>query len=145
MVKVYAIVLAAGVVLLIAWIFATYLGRNVAEWARFDPEERLGKPGRRLISGLVGFGMAGMSAEFSPFDLSWPVGLVLAIAGASAMAWYAGWVDRLRSEGRSPEGRSPEARPPEGRPPEGRSPEGRSPEGRPPEGRPVARTGTDQS
>ena len=97
MVKVYAIVLAAGVLLLIAWIFATYLGGTVAEWKRFDPEERLRKPGRRIVAGLVGFGLAGMSAEFSPFDLSWPVGLVLAVVGGSAMAWYAGWVDRARS------------------------------------------------
>jgi hypothetical protein len=96
-IKVYAIVLAAGVVLLIAWIFATYLGGNVSEWKRFDPEERVGKSGRRVIAGLVGFGLAGMSAEFSPFDLSWPVGLVLAVVGASAMAFYASWVDWARS------------------------------------------------
>ena len=98
-VKVYAIVLAAGVVLMIAWIFGTYLGGTVAAWKALDPEERLGKSGRRVVAGLVGFGLAGMSAEFSPFDLSWPVGLALAIAGASAMAFYAGWVDRARSGG----------------------------------------------
>ena len=120
MVKVYAIVLASGVVLLIAWIFATYVGGNVTEWKRFDPEQWLGKPGRRLISGLVGFGLAGMSAEFSPFDLSWQVGLVLAVVGASAMAWYAGWVDRPQSEGASPDVQ-------------------------PPGGRSIARTGTDHS
>lgn len=94
MIKVYAIVLATGVVLLIAWIFATYLGGNVAAWRRFDPEDRLGKSGRRVVAGLVGFGMAGMAAEFSPFDLSWPVGLVLAVVGATGMAFYATWVDR---------------------------------------------------
>lgn len=94
MVKVYAIVLGAGVVILIAWIFAAYLGGNVAAWKRFDPEERLGKPGRRVVAGLVGFGLAGMSAEFSPYDLSWPVGLILAITGGLAMAWYVGFVDR---------------------------------------------------
>lgn len=115
MVKVYAIVLGAGVVLLVTWIFATYLGGNVPAWTRFDPEERLGKPGHRLVAGLVGFGLAGMSAEFSPFDLSWPVALILAILGALAMAWYAGWVDRPQSEGRSAAGQ------------------------------PVARTGTDQT
>lgn len=97
MVKVYAIVLAMSVVLLIAWIFATYLGGNVAAWKRFDPEERLGKPGRRVVAGFVGFGMAGMSAEFSPLDLSWPVGLVLAVVGATALAFYATWVDRPAS------------------------------------------------
>jgi len=100
MVRVYAVVLAVGVVLLIGWIFATYLGGNVTSWKRFDPEERFGAPGRRVVAGLVGFGLAGMSAEFSPLDLSWPVALVLAIAGAGAMVWYAGSVDRLQPERR---------------------------------------------
>jgi len=95
-IKVYAVVLAAGVVLLIAWIFATYLGGTVVAWKHLDPEERLGKSGRRVVAGLVGFGLAGMSAEFSPFDLTWPVGLTLALAGAVAMAFYASWVDRAR-------------------------------------------------
>jgi ABC-type antimicrobial peptide transport system permease subunit len=100
MVRVYAVILAIGVVLLIGWIFATYLGGNVPSWKRFDPEERFGVPGRRVVAGLVGFGLAGMSAEFSPLDLSWPVALVLAIAGAGAMVWYAGSVDRLKPERR---------------------------------------------
>ncbi len=100
MVRVYAVILAAGVMLLIGWIFAAYLAGNVPSWTRSDPEERFGIPGRRVVAGLVGFGLAGMSAEFSPFDLSWPVALVLAIAGAAAMVWYAGSVDRLGPEQR---------------------------------------------
>lgn len=96
-VKIYAVVLAAGVVLLIAWIFATYIGGNVAAWKHLDAEERFGKSGRRVVAGLVGFGLAGMSAEFSPFDLSWPVGLALAVAGAAALAFYASWVDQARA------------------------------------------------
>jgi hypothetical protein len=51
-----------------------------------------------VVAGLVGFGMAGMSAEFSPRDLSWPVCLVLAILGAAAAAWYSTWIDRPRTE-----------------------------------------------
>ena len=94
MVKVYAVVLALGVLLLIGWIFARSLAINVAAWKRIDPESRWGVAGRRVVAGMVGFGMAGMSAEFSPRDLSWPVALVLAVAGAGAAAWYAGWVDR---------------------------------------------------
>ena len=100
MVRVYAVILAAGVLLLIGWIFATYLASNVPSWKRFDPEEGVGIPGRRVVAGLVGFGIAGMSAEFSPFDLWWPVALVLAIAGAGAMVWYAGSVERLGPERR---------------------------------------------
>lgn len=91
MVKVYATVLVVGIVSLIGWIFARSLALNV-EKASFDPELRLGVPGRRVVAAMVGFGMAGMSAEFSPRDISWPLALVLALAGAAAAAWYAGWV-----------------------------------------------------
>jgi hypothetical protein len=94
MVKVYAIVLSVGVGLLIAWIFARYLAGNVTTWKGLDPDSRTGTIGRRMVAALVGFGLAGMSAEFSPFDISWPLGLVLALVGGTALAWYAGWVDR---------------------------------------------------
>lgn len=100
MVRVYAVILAAGVVLLVGWIFAAYLAGNVPSWKRSDPEDRFGIPGRRVVAGLVGFGLAGMSAEFSPFGLSWPIALALAIAGAGVMVWYAGSVDRLGTERR---------------------------------------------
>ena len=98
MVKVYAIVLALGVLLLIAWIFAAYVGGTVPAWKRFDPEENFGKPGRRVVAGMVGFGLAGMSAEFSPLDLAWPVALILAVLGSAALGWYSGFVDRPRQE-----------------------------------------------
>lgn len=91
MVKVYAVVLVVGLAALIGWIFARSLAVNV-DRPGIDPERRWGVPGRRLVAGAVGFGMAGMSAEFSPLDLAWPVALVLALAGAAAAAWYAGWV-----------------------------------------------------
>jgi len=94
MVKVYAVVLSVAVVLLLAWTFAAYLGGNVPSWKGFDPENRFGTSGRRLVAALLGFGLAGMSAEFSPFDLTWPIGIVLASLGAGVLAWYAGWVDR---------------------------------------------------
>lgn len=82
---------------MIGWIFLTYLGGNVDSWSRFDPERRLGKMGRRVVAGMVGFGLAGMSAEFSPRDLTWPIALVLAVAGGAAAAWYAGWIDRQQT------------------------------------------------
>lgn len=91
MVKVYAVVLSLGLVALIGWIF----GRSFAvgtDRPGFDPEGRFGVPGRRVVAAAVGFGMGGMSAEFSPRDLSWPVALVAAAVGAAAAAWYAGWL-----------------------------------------------------
>ena len=86
MVKIYAIVLAVGVVALIAWIFLVYIAGNSASFARFDPETRFGTRGRAIVAAMVGFGMAGLSAEFSPRDLAWPVALVLALAGAGVLA-----------------------------------------------------------
>lgn len=91
MIAVYAVVLAAGVLGLIAWIFARTYAVST-ERASIDPEVRWGVGGRRVLAGLVGFGMAGMSAEFSPRGIAWPLALVLAFAGAAAAAWYAGWV-----------------------------------------------------
>lgn len=93
MVKVYAVALVVGISALIAWIFSVYLGN---ERPQLDPDRRFGLRGRRLVAALVGFGIAGMSAEFSPRDFSWPVALVLAVIGAAGASWYAGWVDRPR-------------------------------------------------
>lgn len=97
MIKVYAVTLIAGVVALIGWIFATVLASNAGRPA-FDPEARFGVPGRRLVAAAVGFGMAGMSAEYSPLGIGWPLALGLALAGGSAAAWYAGRVG-LEDEG----------------------------------------------
>lgn len=88
MVAAYAVVLVVGVVALVAWI----LTRSLRPGGPWDPEQRFGIAGRRVVAALVGFGMAGMSAEFSPRDLPWPAALALAAAGAVAAAWYAGTV-----------------------------------------------------
>lgn len=92
MVKVYTFVLIAGVIALFGWIIFRSFAVNI-DRPSIDPEERFGVQGRRVVAALVGFGMAGMSAEFSPRDLSWPLALVLAFAGAGALVWFAGWVD----------------------------------------------------
>lgn len=93
MVKVYAAALAVGIAALLAWIAAGALAVNI-ERPALDPEERFGVRGRRVVAALVGFGMAGMSAEFSPRGIDWPLALALAVAGAAGAAWYAGWADR---------------------------------------------------
>jgi hypothetical protein len=89
MIRVYAVVLVVGLIALVAWILAHALYSD-SDRDRFDPESRFGVPGRRVVAGLVGFSMAGLSAEFSPRDLSWPLALALAVVGAAAMVWYAG-------------------------------------------------------
>ena len=89
MIKVYAVVLVISVIALFAWIALHVYAQN-AEGERYDPEARLGIGGRRVVGGAMAFALAGMSAEFSPRDLSWPVALLLAVVGAGVMAWYVG-------------------------------------------------------
>ncbi len=103
MVKVYAVVLSLGLVVLIGWIVLRALAVNI-DRATIDPEERFGIGGRRVVAALVGFGMAGMSAEFSPRGITWPFALGLAVLGAGAASWYAGRVDGATTE---PTGRDP--------------------------------------
>ena len=96
MVKVYSISLVFGFVGLLLVIlggsWAELMGREEGE-----PTSRLWAPGKPLIGGLVGFGMAGLSAEFSTLDLSWPTALVIAIVGAVAAALWAVYASRTES------------------------------------------------
>ncbi|HEX5696374.1 MAG TPA: hypothetical protein VFZ15_08300 [Acidimicrobiia bacterium] len=99
MVKIYSIALALGfvglLVVILGGAFADNLGREEA-----DPSRSLGVIGRSVIGGLVGFGMAGLSAEFSTFDLTWQTALLVAALGAVVGALWAGYAsrDRPRSE-----------------------------------------------
>ena len=87
MVKVYAVALALGIVGLIVIILGGAFAENLGRPDR-DPGERFGLVGKTLIGGLVGFGMGGMSAEFSPLDFSWQISLLLALgAAALAVVW----------------------------------------------------------
>jgi len=82
---VYAIVLIVGILSLIAWMVAHAL----AEGTRRDPELRFGTRGRASVGGMVGFGMAGMSAEFAAIDIGPALVGVLAVAGAVGGGWWA--------------------------------------------------------
>lgn len=83
MVPVYAIALFVGFLMLLAWIVGVAVGTWVEGWEFADPERRFGFVGRSIVAGLVGFGMAGMSASFG----GWPPALAVlgALAGAAAM------------------------------------------------------------
>jgi hypothetical protein len=90
MVKFYSVALVLGVIGLIVLILGGTFAENVGREDR-DPGRRIGRRGRTAIGGLVGFGMAGISAEFSTLDLDWPVTLGVALLGAAAGAlwtWY---------------------------------------------------------
>ncbi len=87
MVKIYAIALAAGFLGLIVIIFGGALAENLGR-SDSDPGLRMGRAGRMITGGLVGFGMAGMSAEFAPLGFNWGTSLALAIVGGvGAAAW----------------------------------------------------------
>jgi NhaP-type Na+/H+ or K+/H+ antiporter len=107
MVKIYAIVLALGTVALIAWIFFVYLAGNSPSFSRFEPETRFGRRGRVVVAAMEGFGMAGLSAEFSPRDIAWPFALGLALIGAGVAAWFAVWIDHPREKAGSIPAASP--------------------------------------
>jgi hypothetical protein len=89
----FAIALGLGVVGLVAWIIFRSLAVNAPQWERADPERRLGVNGRRVLGGLIGFGMAGLSAFYAARDLDPWLVVLRAVAGAAAAAWYAGRVE----------------------------------------------------
>ena len=87
MVKVYAITLVLGIIGLLVVIVGGAIAENLGRPER-DPGERFGLRGKAIIGALVGFGMGGMSAEFSPIDFSWQVALLLALMAAGlAVLW----------------------------------------------------------
>lgn len=94
MVKVYAITLAIGFVGMLVLIFGGALAENLGKPHR-DPGERFGTAGKVVAGTLIGFGMGGMSAEFSPLDLTWGVALVIAVIAAVLSALWVRFAVRL--------------------------------------------------
>lgn len=87
MVKVYAVVLVLGIVGLLIYILGGAFAENLGREDK-GPDTRFGLGGKLVVGAAVGFGMGGMSAEFSPLDLSWPVALVIAlVAGGLSVLW----------------------------------------------------------
>lgn len=81
MVKVYAIVLVLGVIGLLVYILGGAFAENLGREGK-EPGVRFGVRGKLIVGMAVGFGMGGMSAEFSPLDLTWPVALAIAVIAA---------------------------------------------------------------
>ena len=84
MVKVYSVSLVIGLIGLLVVIMGGGFAENVGRPER-DPGVRLGVAGKNIIGGLVGFGMGGLSAEFSTLDFTWQVSLLIA-AGAAGLS-----------------------------------------------------------
>ena len=86
MVKVYAVALIVGIVGLLVIIFGAALRDPGGGNASTEPP--LGMGGTMAVAGLIAFGMGGLSAEYAPIDMGWPVGLALAIvAGLGGSLW----------------------------------------------------------
>lgn len=86
-VKVYAVVLCAGIIGLLVLVLGAVFAENLGRPER-DPGARLGPAGKTAVGAALGFGMAGLSAEFSPLDLTWQVALVIAAAAAGLAALW---------------------------------------------------------
>lgn len=87
MVKVYAVSLVVGIIGLLIVIMGGAFAENVGHPER-DPGEKMGTRGKMAVGALVGFGMGGMSAEFSPLDFAWPLSLLLAfVAAVLSVVW----------------------------------------------------------
>ena len=91
----FAVALVVGFLALIAWVSMSIVAANVTGWERFDPDRRLGPWGRRGIAGLIGFGMAGLSATYA----GWPTVAVIgaAVAGLLGLAFVSDWLTPNRS------------------------------------------------
>ncbi len=83
MVWVYAVALVAGFLALMLWIVGVALGTWVDGWEFADPEARFGSTGRSVVGGVVGFGMAGLSATFAGWHAALALGA--AVLGAAAL------------------------------------------------------------
>ena len=87
MIKFYAVSLVSGVIGLIIAIFGGALAENLGR-ADLDPGERFGLAGKQVVGALAGFGMGGMSAEFSPLGLPWQVSLAIALVAAALSIYW---------------------------------------------------------
>lgn len=88
MLPVYASTLVIGVVGLIVFVFGGTLAENLGRGDR-DPGLRWGARGRMAVGALVGFGMAGLSAEFAPLDFGAGAVFAIAVIGSVAGAVWA--------------------------------------------------------
>jgi hypothetical protein len=98
MVKVYSVTLVLGIVGLLVVILGGAFAENLRR-DDLDPGVKIGVGGRMIIAALVGFGMAGMSAEFAPLGFEWGVSLVLAIVGGAAAATWARYAPDANNAG----------------------------------------------
>ncbi|MDH3607069.1 MAG: hypothetical protein OER12_08730 [Acidimicrobiia bacterium] len=79
---VFGLALAVGFLAVLGWIAAVAVADSVDGWEGVDPDARFGLNGRRVVAGVLGFGMAGLSAAYA----GWPIALAIGAAVAGALA-----------------------------------------------------------
>lgn len=85
---VFGVALGVGFVAVLGWIAATAVASSVDGWEHLEPDARFGLTGRRVVAGLFGFGMAGLSAAYAGWSV--PIATIAAVAGALIAAAIAG-------------------------------------------------------
>lgn len=90
MTALFGIPLLGGLVFMLVWLAATAVAGTVDGWDHVDPEQRFGRQGRFVLAGLMGFGMAGLSALYA----GWPELLAVAagLAGAAGLIGVSIWL-----------------------------------------------------
>ena len=94
MVVVYGIAVLAGGLALVVWLVAD-ASADAPGSRRRGPAERFGELGTQVVSGVLGFGLGGMSASFA----GWHAALAFAAALGGSAALVAG--SRLLADDRS--------------------------------------------
>lgn len=96
MIKVYAVLLSLGVIGLVVVIFVG--ARPPPSGEGSDQGRMSGDVSKTTLAAVLGFGMGGMSAEFSPLGLTWQVSLVVAVlAAAASVLWVRYSLRRTRA------------------------------------------------
>lgn len=90
MTALFGIPLLFGLTLLLVWLAATAVAGTVEGWQHVDPEHRFGRRGRFALAGLIGFGMAGLSALYA----GWPELLAIGagLAGTAGLIGVSIWL-----------------------------------------------------
>jgi hypothetical protein len=86
----FGIPLLIGLLLMMVWIAATAVAGTVEGWENVDPEHRFGRSGRFVLAGVIGFGMAGISALYA----GWPHLLAVGAgaAGGIGLVFVSTWL-----------------------------------------------------
>ena len=89
MTALFGIPLLIGFILMLIWVSATAVAATVDGWEGADPDLRFGRAGRFVLAGMIGFGMAGISALYAgwPHLLAVGAGVVGAVGLIGVSVW----------------------------------------------------------